>query len=589
MKPVFSLSCLVVLGFVYGCGKTQEVVTPPVAASQPTQFNCVQEDGQWLTYAYQGNYTAPEPMFNWQTTEFGEDFTPEKRCYHVSTRLNQAVMGNNGLLANLVLKEGEHNRLKVICWQNRDEGCDGDNLLFTLSEKNQVNPTAVMVKMSNYAQEQAGNTVYEKWSRSGDRSFVRTGGTEVTGSVYDDGKSNFVRMRNRVVQKWIRWSLTVSPLLLFVALEAYIRFSIGNVHERLVKSAVRINAPETGSGVIFKREGNEYWVVTAAHSVDGKAEDGTELAVQTSVMVTADGQIWTIQPNQKSFIPDTDLAVLRFESDRDYPVVKLGKSEELQRGQEIIVVGSPMTTPERPNREVLTTEGKVIGFGQQVLGYGFSYDAVTQPGMSGAGVFDQKGQLVGIHGQGINQNGGKLSGGMPITLLDRLPPKNVVLEPAETSTEKPAQEWFKEGLALINLGRYEEAINSFDNAIELNPDYHKAWYNRGSALRYLERDKEALTSYDKAVEIKPDDYKAWSHRGNTLDVLGREVEAIVSFDKALQINPDFHYALNNRGFVYEQMREYEKALSDYEQVLAIDPDDTIARNNRERVAGKLGL
>jgi tetratricopeptide (TPR) repeat protein len=42
-----------------------------------------------------------------------------------------------------------------------------------------------------------------------------------------------------------------------------------------------------------------------------------------------------------------------------------------------------------------------------------------------------------------------------------------------------------------------------DKAIEFKPDYHEAWNNRGSVLGYLGRFEEAIASYDKALEINP--------------------------------------------------------------------------------------
>ncbi|NET57784.1 MAG: tetratricopeptide repeat protein [Symploca sp. SIO2E6] len=39
--------------------------------------------------------------------------------------------------------------------------------------------------------------------------------------------------------------------------------------------------------------------------------------------------------------------------------------------------------------------------------------------------------------------------------------------------------------------------------IEIEPDYANAWNNRGFALHKLDKYQEALTSYDKAIEIQP--------------------------------------------------------------------------------------
>ncbi|MEO1743178.1 MAG: tetratricopeptide repeat protein, partial [Cyanobacteria bacterium J06629_9] len=64
---------------------------------------------------------------------------------------------------------------------------------------------------------------------------------------------------------------------------------------------------------------------------------------------------------------------------------------------------------------------------------------------------------------------------------------------------------FSLGNKYFTLGRKEDAIDSYDKAIEFKPDYHQAWYNRGVALAALGRKEDAIDSYDKAIEFKPDD------------------------------------------------------------------------------------
>ncbi|MFM6040515.1 MAG: CHAT domain-containing protein, partial [Sphaerospermopsis kisseleviana] len=65
-------------------------------------------------------------------------------------------------------------------------------------------------------------------------------------------------------------------------------------------------------------------------------------------------------------------------------------------------------------------------------------------------------------------------------------------------------------------GRHEEAIISYNKAIEINPDFYQAWHARGGALHNLMQYEEALASYDKALEIKPDYHYAWIGRGNAV-------------------------------------------------------------------------
>ncbi|MCA2941850.1 tetratricopeptide repeat protein, partial [Microcystis sp. M011S1] len=157
------------------------------------------------------------------------------------------------------------------------------------------------------------------------------------------------------------------------------------------------------------------------------------------------------------------------------------------------------------------------------------------------------------------------------------------LDPVQTS-----ELWHKKGL-IHQMGKeYEQAIASYDRALEFKPDDHEAWYNRGVALADLGRFAEAIASYDKALEIKPDDHDAWNYRGVALDDLGRFAEAIASYDKALEIKPDDHEAWYNRGIALDDLGRLEQAIASYDRALEIKPDYPDAWYNRGVALGNLG-
>ncbi|ELS04052.1 tetratricopeptide repeat protein, partial [Xenococcus sp. PCC 7305] len=66
--------------------------------------------------------------------------------------------------------------------------------------------------------------------------------------------------------------------------------------------------------------------------------------------------------------------------------------------------------------------------------------------------------------------------------------------------------------------------------------------------------EEAIASYDEALEIKPDKYEAWYNRGNALDDLGRLEEAIASYEQALEIKPDYDKALLNKKTTLRKLK-----------------------------------
>ena len=152
-----------------------------------------------------------------------------------------------------------------------------------------------------------------------------------------------------------------------------------------------------------------------------------------------------------------------------------------------------------------------------------------------------------------------------------------------------ALDWIIQGYCLGWLKRYEEAIASYDKALEIKPDFQEAWNNRGSALGKLGRYEEAIASYNKALEIKPDYHEAWNFRGSALGNLGRYEEAIASFDKALEFKADYHQAWNNRGYALIYLGRYEEALASCERAIELDDQSSYGFFNKAIALTALNL
>jgi len=71
------------------------------------------------------------------------------------------------------------------------------------------------------------------------------------------------------------------------------------------------------------------------------------------------------------------------------------------------------------------------------------------------------------------------------------------------------------GNVFKELGRLEEAVASYQKAIDNKSDYAEAYYNLGSSLNKLGRLDKAVTSYHRALDIKPD-YLSVRHMLNSL-------------------------------------------------------------------------
>ena len=60
------------------------------------------------------------------------------------------------------------------------------------------------------------------------------------------------------------------------------------------------------------------------------------------------------------------------------------------------------------------------------------------------------------------------------------------------------------GAAYYYLGQYQRAIEDYDKAIQLDPDYATAYYNRGGSYSDLAQYQRAIEGFDKAIQLDPD-------------------------------------------------------------------------------------
>ena len=132
--------------------------------------------------------------------------------------------------------------------------------------------------------------------------------------------------------------------------------------------------------------------------------------------------------------------------------------------------------------------------------------------------------------------------------------------------------WNNRGNALKELSRYEEALASYEKAIVAKPDYADAFYNHGVTLKELKRYEEAVASYDRVITLRSGYTAAYYNRGNALMELQRYGEALVSYESALTIKPDYAEAHFSRGVALQELKRYEEALASYERALEIKSD-----------------
>jgi len=145
----------------------------------------------------------------------------------------------------------------------------------------------------------------------------------------------------------------------------------------------------------------------------------------------------------------------------------------------------------------------------------------------------------------------------------------------------PRAAWYyNRGILYYNQQKYKLALDDYNKAIELNPNYALAYYNRGNLYRRQQKYKLALDDYNQAIKINPNDAEAYNNRGNLYYDQQKYELALADYNQAIKINSDFAGAYYNRGNLYKDLQKYDLALSDYSKAIDINPNFAEAYNNR---------
>jgi DNA-binding response OmpR family regulator/Flp pilus assembly protein TadD len=146
---------------------------------------------------------------------------------------------------------------------------------------------------------------------------------------------------------------------------------------------------------------------------------------------------------------------------------------------------------------------------------------------------------------------------------------------------------YKQGLYLFHREKnYPEAILFFDKALEIDPHFAAAWHDRGMSLRELARDEEALNSIDNAVELEPDNEEFLFNRAELLRKIGilkgqkNAINAAVrAYNRILEVNPNNADAWNCLAACMKELGKEEMSRQYYSQA-----QDLISRGkSRSRI------
>ncbi|MDX2257474.1 MAG: tetratricopeptide repeat protein, partial [Hyphomicrobiaceae bacterium] len=133
----------------------------------------------------------------------------------------------------------------------------------------------------------------------------------------------------------------------------------------------------------------------------------------------------------------------------------------------------------------------------------------------------------------------------------------------------------REAASALQRGQTEEAVGHYTTALSLAdlPNDRRATLLNDRAVAYvrLGKTKLALEDFNKAIELFPEYAPTYNNRGNLLMALGLDDEAIKDFNRAIVLAPGYAAAYNNRAGVLMRTGALAAAIADYTQAVKLAP------------------
>ncbi|CAI2718949.1 tetratricopeptide repeat protein [Nitrospina watsonii] len=119
--------------------------------------------------------------------------------------------------------------------------------------------------------------------------------------------------------------------------------------------------------------------------------------------------------------------------------------------------------------------------------------------------------------------------------------------PAHAQVDE-AQQWWMQGNQLSASGKWEEAVDAYHRAIQINPDATGPFFNLGLAYKALHQYERAAAAFERAQQLEPGNMDVHLRLGNIYNLMEKWDKAIEHLNLVVHRVPDNAEAHGNLGW-----------------------------------------
>ena len=379
-----------------------------------------------------------------------------------------------------------------------------------------------------------------------------------------------LKFQNYKIFQHCLWALALAAVFLLQPSAALSHEVNKNAIVLLVTKGDKGQTLGTGTGFIVKPDGTlitNYHVLVDAVSVEAIFYNGDRVPV-TGVV---------------SLDRTRDFSILKLEGDL-YSTLEMGDSDQLKEYDYTSALGYPSQAVQMERGglkgALLQTFGFVLGVHPQALPeFSFIYTTTPfQPGFSGGPLVDKNNRVVGL----ATLEGRSINLALPINdIKPHLNDQKLLTFQQLLTADQLSKEalYYRGNFALYALGESDKAIDLYQRALKIDPDFVLARYDLAVTYRGLGEVEKAIAEYEKVLKINPRFPEALSNLGGQYFRKGDVKQAVAHFRRAIEVYPNFIQALSNLGAALNKLGQSKQALPHLKKALSLDPEFAVAYFN----------
>lgn len=145
------------------------------------------------------------------------------------------------------------------------------------------------------------------------------------------------------------------------------------------------------------------------------------------------------------------------------------------------------------------------------------------------------------------------------------------------------------GITYDRVEFYEKAIEEFNEALRLDPEYIEVLNNLAVTYQRMGLTDEAVERLKEALMQRPGYPEAHCNLGNIYASTGKSGEALSEFEAALALNPENALVHHCMGNVYAEQDKLTDAIREFQETLKLDPDNIHARSSLGTLYARQGM